>query len=405
MNNIVLRQLRVAGFLMISAAIAAGQGGKKNSAAASAPAAASATPSTSSAPSASGASSSAAIESQVLAINGLNQIANDISTGVCSIAQVTNGSTVVIFDQASFASLQAYESFIANASAIVSLYESLLPDDSGDDKVPDKKKLNALLQQLFTEKIKQVQPRAMGVSNTIDPFSDATSLISAIAIASTAETPGSIVIPDGAMAVALTTKLTSGNCASKKLRIAYPPLFGSGSSSDYSSADIQSDLAILHEVRSYVTSAVSATNNAWIKDHTPTTGAPPTTGDPTLTAALADITGMYDNYMTPYFQMSSSGTSPGSGSVVQGFQLANLLAGPADKNGQHTHPAYVLLATVISAGGTMRDHKSFWTALGNGDKITFSGGVIVSSALWQASTGTPLYTAVLPYRVPFSKMK
>ena len=49
--------------------------------------------------------------------------------------------------------------------------------------------------------------------------------------------------------------------------------------------------------------------------------------------------------------------------------------------------------------------EKFWTALGSGDKITFSGGIIVSAALWQASTGAPLYTAVLPYRVPISVMK
>ena len=103
---------------------------------------------------------------------------------------------MVIYDQASFASLQAYESFIANARAIVSLYETLLSDD-------DKKKLDANLKTSAKQKHPDwPEPRPMGLSSTIDPFSDATSLLSAIAIASNTETPGAIVIPDSAMAVA-----------------------------------------------------------------------------------------------------------------------------------------------------------------------------------------------------------
>jgi hypothetical protein len=401
--------LQFAALILLPASFAFGQGGKKASTTTAASPAAPAQPAGSAS---SPATSSATIESQMLAAGGLDKIADAIATNVCTkLPDKTGGasptSTVVIFDQASFASIQSYEAFIANASAIVSLYASLLPDDSKDLAIPDKKKLNALLKQQYSAKHSTLLPRGIGISSTIDPFSDATAVLSAIAIGSNTETPGSIVFPDSSMAVALTGSLTSstGGCLSKDLAVAYPPLFGSGSASDYSSADIQSDLDIVNEVRGYVTTAVQATNNDWITKHTPSTGVAPATGDPVLTAALTDVTTQYDNYIGPYLQLSSNGTSTGIGPVVQGYQLANLLAGKADAAGQHPHPAYILLATVVSAGGTMRDHKSFWTALGNGDKITFSGGLIVSVAMWQSNGNAPVLSKVLRFRAPFSDVQ
>ncbi len=91
--------------------------------------------------------------------------------------------------------------------------------------------------------------------------------------------------------------------------------------------------------------------------------------------------------------------------MIQGFQLANVLAGPAEANGSFTHPAYILLASILSAGGTIRDHKTLWTELSTGDKITFSGGVIVNVALWQSNDTAPLYSNLLRYRAPFSDVR
>lgn len=405
------RSLKLWGLFVLWAALAFGQGSKKSSSTTGASPAGPSQPA-SSTTSSSPASSSAAIESQMLAGGGLNHIADAIASDVCTKfpdkadGDVGPTSTVVIFDSASFASLQAYEAFIANASAIVSLYESLLPDDSNDPNIPDKKKLNVLLQTYVSKWNPSTPTRSIGISGTIDPFSDANSVISSIAIASTSETPGSIVFPDSSMAVAVTGSLFSNpDCMKKNLRVAYPPLFGGGSASDFSSADIQTELDIVNEVRGYVTNAVQAANNDWIAKHTPQNGTAPANGDPILTAALSDITTQYDNYIAPYLQMGPNGTSSGIGPVVQGYQLANLLAGKMDAKGRYTHPAYILLATVVSAGGTMRDHKSFWTALGNGDKITFSGGLIVSVVMWQPNANGPVFSKVLRYRSPFSTLK
>jgi hypothetical protein len=364
-------------------------------------------------PAAPAASSSAAIEAQMLAYGALDHIASAIAAEVCAkIPQPKDGtaaspgvpaspavptSTVVIYDQASFATLQSYESFIANAKAIVSLYETLLSR-------ADHNALNKQLKEAANaEHPDRPAPHALGLSGTIDPFADATALLSAIAVSSNAETPGAIVIPDSALAVAVTRELTKSSvCAPKKPNVIYPPLFGNSSSTDFSSADIQSDLQKVHDVREFVIHRVSAENTQWIDDHkTP----PNPNGNPVLMAALNDVNVMYDSFMNSLLQVNSATGAVGSASVIQGYQLANVLAGPAELNGSFRHPAFILLASILSAGGTVLDHKTFWTALSSGDKITYSGGVIANVSLWHSDAAVPLYSDLLRYRVPFSDVQ
>ncbi len=204
-------------------------------------------PSSSATSSTPAASSSAAIESQMLAFGGLDDIANAVAFETCTNI-FPNGSsgdrTVVIFDQASFANIQAYQGFLANAAALKSLYYSLLQTDEYQDVsqcrsrtvstrsslFPDSEEAKAQKQKKdraqaevaeadakraakCAEVEKQfpgqpcLEPKAIGLSSTIDPFSDATSLLQAIAVSSNSESPGSIVIPDSAMAVAFTNQM------------------------------------------------------------------------------------------------------------------------------------------------------------------------------------------------------
>jgi hypothetical protein len=383
--------------------------GKKGGAAAASPAAATAPQSASPA-----ATSSAFIESQMLAYGSLDQIATTIATKVCSFipqpaaavaaspgvqaqAEVPT-TTVVIYDQATFASLQSYESFIANAKAIVSVYETLLPDDNDPqhyDKTTLKKKLEAYQNQHHPT----FKPRSAGISSSIDPFSDATSLLSAIAVASNSETPGSIVIPDSAMAVSVTRQLRGTPCNGKTPNVIYPPLFGNSSSTDYAVADIQSDLQIVQDVRDFVIKGVDEQNQTFMGKF-----ASSSAGNPVLNAAFTDANGMYDSFMNALLQTNSSTGVLGSASVIQGYQLATVLAGPPEKNGEFAHPAFILLASILSAGGTERDHKSLWTALGSGDKITFSGGLMVNVSLWHSDSAAPIYSNLLRFRAPFSNV-
>jgi hypothetical protein len=362
----------------------------------------------------------------MLAFGGVNLIASDIARHVCTATNIGNTPTIIIFDQASFATLQSYEAFIANATIVVGAYKTL---------VSDPQKFAADLKQLYQERattsgVASVADLWKGKSATLDlagptigdPISDATALLSAIAISSNIETPGSITIPDSSMALALTREFKLYNdCKSKN--IVYPPLFGLGSASDVSSVDIQADIQQIDDVRKLIHDDVSKRNTDYIAAHpvapatpavpatstapaTPAKPATPGPGDTVLTAALTDVDGLYDSFMNSLLQVNSSTGVTGSASVIQGRQLATLIAGKKNADGSTAvAPAYVLLASFVAAGGTTHDHKTFWTALTTGDKFTYSGGAILNVALWQAFSQSPAYSDVIRYRTPLMKLK
>jgi hypothetical protein len=134
------------------------------------------------------------------------------------------------------------------------------------------------------------------------------------------------------------------------------------------------------------------------------TGANVQAGDPVLTAALTDVNGLYDSFMNSLLQVNSATGVIGRASVVQGCELANLIKGTQKDDGTGDSPAFILLASVLSAGGTEHDHKSLWTALTHGDEITYSGGAIVNVSVWKADTASPIYADVLRYRAPFANV-
>jgi hypothetical protein len=389
--------------------------------------------------------STAAFESQMLAYGGIDHIAKALAARVCSLDDVNQDNvTIVVYDQTAFASLQSYQAFVANLRIVSSAYQMLIPKDSlatvlehlrtifgnrssdynamaTHDQSQDQKKND----QHSAERWKE-----MSISLTADPFSDAVSLLSAIAISSNVETPGQVTIPDSAMAVVLTRELKA-RCKKAGLTIVYPPLFGRGSSSDFASADIQAYLQKLDDIRVQAQEYVEGANADFASNYSPQktvtkqtttgkasekgsaiqdttvsqTGSNSITGDPVLTAELGDINGLYDNFMNSLLQINSSTGVIGSASVIQGYQLATLLKGVQnDDSTWKQTPAFVLLASVINAGGTELDHKTIWTALWSGDKITYSGGAIVNVSLWRADSALPIYVDVLRYRVPFSEL-
>jgi hypothetical protein len=420
-----LRVLLVAG---LGASMATAQGKKGSTPAPSGG-------SNSSSPAPASPSSSAAFESQMLAYGALDHIASRIATTVCDSEGITETPAIVIFDQASFAALQSYEAFVANANVVIGAYRTLLDADSAEAN-----KLTGELKNLFHNREQTYQLQSKDTNGTSalenehlseswknkefaltvtgpaigDPFSDLTGLLSAIAISSNTETAGAITIPDSALAVLLTRKLASDEGCSGKA-IVYPPLFGHGSASDFSSQDIQADIQEVDDVRRQVHQHVHDANVAFIDGHKTQTGI---TGDTVLTAALTDVDGLYDNFMNSLLQVNSASGVLGSAAVIQGYQLKSLLAGhkkvdgvPVDANHAASPavpavpPAYVLLATIVASGGTERVHKTFWTALSSGDKITYSGGAIVNVSLWKANAKSPVYSQELRYRTPFMDLR
>jgi hypothetical protein len=343
---------------------------------------------------ASTASSSAAIEAQVLAFGGANKIAERVASDICKV--LPSKSTLIIYDQGSFGSLQAFEGFVANIHVLVASYKSLIPPDRMSGLVGYVYQLTRERQQAnsaaaardwLTPELKQhlnnkLNEFSIGIQG--DPLADLTSLASAIAISSNTETPGSVVVPDSAIALALTDQLTGCN---KQPTIVYPPLFGKTSSSDFATADIETDIQVLQDVRQYAHEIVHDENMQFLRDHPKIPS-----GDSIRLGALTDINGLYDSFINSLLQINAATGVSGSASVIQGYRLALLLKVPATR---------VLLASVVGAGGTEHVHKTFWTALSTGDHITYSGGLVVDVSLWKGIGGNPILSRIVEYKTAF----
>jgi len=415
-----------------------------------------------------GGSSSAAFESQMLAAGGVNHVAQALAKRVCALDGINRkNSVVLIYDQPAFAALQSYEAFLANIGVMKAAYRTLIPGTNLD---ADLKKLYSDRAETYKQKAPAtsldffVGQKWLSASITLstDPVADLTGLLSTIAVASNTETPGQIAFPDSTMALALTKEVNT-DCTEKP-SVVYPPLFGKSSASDFASADIQVEIQKLNDLRMKAVQAVDEANDAALTASTSqvttsreidttkpaadatkakdgsggsittkntdatSKGATTATGDMVLAAALTDINGLYDSFMNSLLQVNAGTGVIGSASVIQGYQLAQLLRGVAcldkdksvrtgtcpttapSKDGDVyadwvQRPAFVVLASFVSAGGTTEDHKTFWTSLWKGDKISYSGGVIVNVAVWQADASTPIYSDVLRYRTPFLRIK
>ncbi len=381
--------------------------------------AAAATPAPAPAPAAAS-SSNGAFESQMLAFGALDYIASDIATQVCNAPDITNTPTILIFDQASLANVQAYAAFLANANLLVGAYRNIyIPAVAGKPQTTAKgvfDELEKLHPDIFTNKTHTVDPKLLtrgqhvlqrlqdfSITITGDPLSDTSSLLQAIASSSNAEAANSATIPDSALAVLITQKLAANSTCAAGKTVVYPPIYGVGSVTDYARVDIETYLSWLNANRQAVYKNL---DNIWGASESQTNI---TAQHSAIIGQLTDINALYDNFMNSLFQVNASSGVIGSASVIQGHQLAMLMSGHKKESDTdpipETPPAYVLLATIISAGGTQKDHKTFWTALGSGDQITYSGGAIVNVAMWKADSAIPVYSAELRYRTPFLKIK
>jgi len=395
------------------------------------------------------ASSSAAFESQMISFDALDEIADEITRQVCGATADTkrnlaavaapsalgNTPTIVIFDQATLAAIQQYQAFTANGKVVIGAYETLSSDPKqlATSLHTDYLQRSSKYAAIDTDKAKELSSQWSKKANILadvdatgpafgDPVSDFTSLLQALAASSNAQTPGTVAIPDSAMAVILTNHLKHADGCKTKA-IVYPPLFGAGSETDTAAVDIQTDIQVVDDVRRKIHGEVKDQNDAYkwkyfsspaspevpAAGSTPAVPAKPATpgsGDTVLTAALTDVDGLYDNFMNSLLQINSSTGVAGSAAVIQGKQLSRLISGIKDTAGNYTtQPAYVLLATIVTAGGTTQDHKTFWTELSTGDTFTYNGGAAVGVALWRVTDTSPVYADVLRFKFPLEKFK
>jgi hypothetical protein len=299
--------------------------------------------------SSSASNSNAPFESQMLAFGALDQIARSIALRTCK--QVPIGSIVTVYDQNSFASLQAYQAFNANALALLDAYQSLLPATDTS--------------------IRSFSAGPGGV----DLMADITNAIAAVAIATNTNTGSSITIQDNSLALNIMKYLSAAPCSEKQITAIYPPL-----STFAPKSQLPEVLELVTRMKRHVQDEIDA---KVIK------------GEQQI-KVFAEVNTLYDAFVSSLISINSTTGQPGMFPIAQGAGLYAVLRNANAK---------VLYANVATAGGTQRNKKNLLTSLTTGDWITYSGGVAVNTQLIDSKTGKIYFSDVLRYRTPTTHVK
>jgi hypothetical protein len=321
--------------------------------------------------------SNAYFESQMLAYGAMKQLSSNIAARVCSELKGKTTATLLIFDQASFQNLQAWQAFEASSVALEETYRTFLDDG----------------------KYQTIMKKADPDWKAENPFSffagsDISGLVTALA-ASNTNTASQFTMPDSALALSIVNQIRT-TCPESNggPKLVYYPLLGNSTGRDASSkavrAAMQGPVLLRQEVQKELFSG----------DNKPTT----TDGK---YAAFADINSVYDQWIETLItsigqnqtQIQAGITNPGTPgitSILQGAQLENQL------NEDNT---YLLYADIVAAGGTQKDIKNILTVLFTGDWLHYSGGLVLNVGLVTTKTPTIVFGDTLSYRVNFTTVK
>lgn len=411
--------------------------------------AASATPSAAATPGAQSpgaGASSAPVEVQMLSYGGLDEISDKLATFVCN----SNPKEVVVLDLPSLQSLQAYDSFYANAEVIRNAFSAMA--------------------------------NAAGTGSGIDDFADITSAVATTAIASNSETSSSFTISDPTPALVLLNHLGSQSSAGCKKAYyggvyaadetrGLSALGGTANATEAPQATaaaasaaaaplvpVLDELTFLSNARGTAISAITPpqTNQLGGITHlgpgpqsggaTPAQTALPPNGPPNVgetpapqatappsgppnsgggnppqtgpqsggqnpgqispgtggaqssqVTAFSDLDTTYNSFITGLSTPNATTGQPPLSSILQGFRIRALLA-----QGVTSNPITAIYVNVGFAGGTQRDRKNLFTAIFPGDFIKYSGGVGVNVVVFKIAgdDSAILFSDFLRYRTP-----
>lgn len=348
----------LAGLVLTSTPALAAKGSP--SAAAAAPATATAVATTQPAASS---GSTASFESQMLAFQAMDELADGSTKEICPA--IDRNAIVVIYDPPTFANMAAYIGFKNNADALRKAYAALAKSQQSNKSVSEGVPLLAGQQGDSTN----TKPtKSTSTTMAFAPYTDAVAVLGLLASASNTQTSGSITIPDSALGMRLAHVLGPA-CSAQKGQV------------DFVIATVFAQGIPAHDD---IGKAIDDLNVEYSKAHIP---SPPTA----YAAQLTALDGSYAALMTGLSQANPTTGLPLNAQLVQGEQLYQELQSETGSS----RPVDVLLATVVAAGGTTQDHKSFWTNLTTGDCFTYSGGLMVGFALWDHTLKNAKYLNVL----------
>ena len=323
--------------------------------------------------------SSGAFESQMLAYASVDAVARDIVGKICA----DSGADYVLFDSTSFQTLSAYEAFRLNIADEAAYYVGVIQNhNSGHLSSTDGKPIYAqlsILEKALALGTFDLPDRtvAFGIPTIFTEFS---SLVSSLASSTVSNSAQQISISDTSLQLKIAHYFPGDACAGKTgKKLEMPGLLGTSIALDPAG-----------DAGKQVTKVVVAaqTLRALVLKEYPSDQTSIIAGDAVSTQLQQTLaTTDASSGPTPYQQ------------ILSGAALYALL------EKQDTRIVY---ASVASAGGTMEDTKNFWRSLTVGDKIEYSGGVIVNFALVGNATAkgptTVLAADVLRYRTDFGRI-
>jgi hypothetical protein len=386
-------------------------------------------------------------ETVMLANGALDQLMQGLARRACIEARKGNANEnpplIVIVDQASLANLAAYDAFDRTVRFLQMSYESMIPPPSAitllTSAIPSaaattinvvsgagfnmndtiqidqeqmvlvsgggttwtvargENETMAVTHNQFAQVIDLTAinappapvatPAVAGAGGTGDTFADITSAVTSALIAGTTETASTVSIQDVSAAIKLAMHLNSDTfCATNSTEIVYPGIYGSAGDL----ADFENRLVSVTNARGTALAGLAV--------------IPLPTGmgaqTPLRITAFNSIDTTYNQFIQNWFGITSSGQS-GLTPIVEGYALRERLTVPADANRQ----VYAVFVNVATAGGTMQDKKNAITALVTGDRISYSGGVVVNAMIFRKSSPqSVLYSDVLRYRTPLTRL-
>jgi hypothetical protein len=403
--------------------------------------AASATPSAAASPAAQpsgAAAANAPVEVQMLAYGGLDEISDRLATFICN----KRPTKVVVLDLPSLQTLQAYDSFYANAEAIRDAFSAMA--------------------------------NTAGAGSGVDDFADITSAVATSAIASNSETSSSFTISDPTPALILLNHLgsqTVPSCKSAYYGGVYAAdetrglsVLGGTVHAPTSAASAAPLVPVLDELkalgvsREFALSGIFPPQTSQLSGITqqgagaqpggtpPAQAAPPPQGAPQAgpapapqapvppagppnagggnppqgapqsggqnvgqipvgnggaqspqVTAFSDLDTTYNSFIAGLSTPNATTGQPLLSSILQGFRIRALLA-----QGDKANPIVAVYVNVAFAGGTQRDRKNLFTAVFTGDFIKYSGGVGVNVIVFKVAgdDSAILFSDLLRYRSP-----
>jgi hypothetical protein len=296
--------------------------------------------------------SNAPFESQMMAYGAADQIALAIAKSVCTEVKGKK-STIIVYDSASFSSIQAYGGFEADLSILLAAYNKLKSDITGKEAAPG--------------------------------ILEVASLILQYAGASTVENASNFAVSDDAIKMAIVHYLMASDkkagCDRAMLSLVYPPVAMQLSASKGALADIAAKLSNLAKAKSEVGGLIASAK----KDP----------NDPVV-LKFQDTNKAYDQFIASLYTKDSNSGQLGIASVLTGHDLYNLV---------HTADTYILFEEAVAGGGTQRIRKNLFTNVFWGDLIRYSGGAVVTFALVDGPTSSISIASTLRFRTPNTTMK